>query len=332
MVSDSPSGADRREFLLRVLRLGGLAGGTAALGGWLHARSDRPREPPVVLADRRTGVAVDPSLPELVVVQNGSPAALARRALDELGGIRRFIARGDVVVVKPNIGWDRTPEQGANTNPDLVAALVVLCREAGARKVVVTDVSCNEARVCFDHSGIAAAAREAGADVVLPEERRFREANLGGDVLTTWPVLEPLLAADKVINVPIAKQHSLTGCTLGMKNFYGIIGGQRSRLHQRIHDSVVDLLAFARPTLTVLDAYRVMMRGGPTGGSLGDVEIRKTLIAGTDPVAIDAYAAKAYWDLDHYRLPFLRIAQARGLGKVNFEEVRSRVVDLGAGS
>ena len=328
MVVDSPPGADRREFLLRVLRLGGLAAGTTGLGAWLHARSSRPSGPAVVLADRRTGVPADPTLPEIVVVQGESPSVLARRALDELGGIRRFVARGDVVVVKPNIGWDRAPEQGANTNPELVAALVTLCREAGARKVIVTDVSCNEARVCFEHSGIAAAAREAGADVVLPEERRFREVNLGGDVLTTWPVLEPLLTADKVINVPIAKHHSLTGCTLGMKNLYGIIGGQRSRLHQRIHDSLADLLAFARPTLTVLDAYRVMMRGGPTGGSLGDVEFRKTLVAGTDPVAIDAYAAKAFWDLEHYRLPFLRIAQARGLGTVNFEEVRSRVVQV----
>jgi len=152
--------------------------------------------------------------------------------------------------------------------------------------------------------------------------------NLGGDVLTTWPVLEPLLAADKVINLPIAKHHSLTGCTLGMKNLYGIIGGNRSRLHQRINESLADLLAFARPTLTVLDAYRVLMRGGPTGGSLGDVELKKTVIAGTDPVAIDSYAANAWWELDYHRLPFLRIAQARGLGKMNFEEARSKVVTL----
>ena len=251
-----------------------------------------------------------------------------RRALDELGGIRRFVARGDVVVVKPNIGWDRAPEQAANTNPVLVAEVVRMCREAGAKRVVVTDVSCNDARTCFDRSGIAAAAKEAGAEVILPEERRFKEVNLGGDVLTAWPVLEPFLAADKIINLPIAKHHSLTGCTLGMKNFYGIIGGQRSRLHQRVNESLADLLAFARPTLTILDAYRVLMRGGPTGGSLADVELKKTLLAGTDPVAIDAYAAKAWWDLDYQRLPFLRIAQARGLGKMNFEEVRTKVVTV----
>lgn len=320
------SAAERREFLLRVLRLGGLGAVTAGAGAWLHGRSRRPEEPRLLVAERRAGVPADPSLPELVVAQGESPRQLLRRALDELGGIRRFIARGDVVVVKPNIGWDRGPEQAANTNPVLVAEVVRLCQEAGAGRVIVTDVSCNDARTCFDRSGIAAAARAVGADVVLPEERRFKEVDLRGDVLARWPVLEPFLAADKIINLPIAKHHSLTGCTLGMKNFYGIIGGQRSRLHQRINESLADLLAFANPTLTILDAYRVLMRGGPTGGSLADVEFKKTLIAGTDPVAIDAYAAKAWWDLDHQRLPFLRIAQARGLGKANFEEARTKIV------
>jgi uncharacterized protein (DUF362 family) len=327
-MTDDSSAADRRQFLLRVLRAGGLSAAAVGAGVWLRSRSERPRESSVLVADRRTGVPADPSLPEMVVAQGESPAALVRRAIDELGGIRRFIARGDVVVVKPNIGWDRAPEQAANTNPVLVAEVVQLCLEAGARRVVVTDVSCNDARVCFDRSGIAAAARAAGATVVLPDERRFREVNLGGDVLTTWPVLEPILSADKVINLPIAKHHSLTGCTIGMKNLYGIIGGQRSRLHQRINESLADLAAFVRPTLTIVDAHRVLMRGGPTGGSLADVEFKKTLLAGTDPVALDSYAAKAWWDLDYQRLPFLRIAQARGLGKMNFEDVRTKVVTL----
>ncbi len=319
---------DRREFMLRVLRLGGL--GAATLGGaaWLRGRSARPEDGAAVAVVRRGSVPNDPSAPELVVVQGGEPEAMARRAIEELGGIRRFVSRGDVVAVKPNIGWDRPPEQAANTNPALVAEVVRICLEAGAARVVVTDLSCNDPRLCFERSGIAAAARSAGADVILPDERRFRQANLGGEVLTTWPVLEPILAADKLINLPVAKHHSLTGCTLGMKNFYGIIGGQRSRLHQRIHESLVDLLAFARPALTILDAYRVLARGGPTGGSLDDVELKKTLVAGTDPVAIDAYAAKAWWDLDARRLPFLRLAEARGLGKMEFEQVRTKLLSV----
>lgn len=316
--------ADRREFMLRVLRLGGLSGVALGSGVWLHGRSARPRESAVQVTDRRAGIPNDPALPEMVVVQGESPDALVRRAVAELGGIQRFIARGDVVVVKPNIGWDRRPEQAANTNPVLVASVVQLCEEAGAGKVIVTDMSCNDPRLCFERSGIAAAARGAGAHVILPDERQFRQANLGGEVLTTWPVLEPFLTADKFINLPVAKHHSLTGCTLGMKNLYGILGGQRSRLHQRIHESLVDLLAFSRPTLTILDAYRVLTRGGPTGGSLADVEMKKTLVAGTDPVAIDSYAAKAWWGLDYQRLPFLRLAQARGLGKMDFEQVRTK--------
>lgn len=323
-----PLAERRREFMLRVLRLGGLSAATLGGAAWLHWRSERPRDADVLVADRRTGIPADPSLPEMVVAQGESVSRLVRQALDGLGGIRRFIARGDVVLVKPNIGWDRGPEQAANTNPALVAEVVLLCQEAGARTVIVTDMSCNDPRVCFERSGIADAARKAGATVIVPDERRFRQVNLGGEVLTSWPVLEPFLTADKVINLPIAKHHSLTGCTLGMKNFYGMIGGQRSRLHQRIHESLVDLTAFARPSLTILDAYRVLMRGGPTGGSLGDVEFKKTLVAGTDPVAIDAYAAKAWWDLDHQRMPYLRIAQARGLGKANFEEVRTRFLTV----
>jgi uncharacterized protein (DUF362 family) len=327
-MSVDASAADRREFMVRVLRLGGLSAVTLGAGAWLHARSERPAESAVLAADRRAGIPNDPTLPELVVVQGGAPDVLARRAVAELGGIHRFIARGDVVVVKPNIGWDRGPEQAANTNPDLVATVVQLCHEAGAGTVIVTDMSCNDPRVCFERSGIAAAARAAGAQVILPDERQFKQANLGGEVLTTWPVLQPFLTADKFINLPIAKHHSLTGCTLGMKNLYGVLGGQRSRLHQRIHESLVDLLAFTRPTLTILDAYRVLVRGGPTGGSLADVELKKTLIAGTDPVAIDSYAAKAWWDLDYQRLPFLRLADARGLGKMNFEQVRTKLLTV----
>jgi uncharacterized protein (DUF362 family) len=264
----------------------------------------------------------------MVVAQGEDPRALVRRAIGELGGIRRFIGRGDIVVVKPNIGWDRAPEQAANTNPQVVAEVVRLCREAGAARVVITDVSCNEPRRCFERSGIAAAAKAEGAQVILPEERKFREVDLRGDVLDVWPVFEPFLAADKIINIPVAKHHSLTGATLGMKNWYGILGGQRQRLHQRINECLVDLGEFMRPTFTLIDAHRVLLRNGPTGGNLEDVVLKKTLLAGTDPVALDAYAAKAYWDLDSRTLRYLELATDRGLGNMHFETVRTRTVTL----
>jgi uncharacterized protein (DUF362 family) len=207
-----------------------------------------------------------------------------------------------------------------------VAEMVRQCLDAGAKKVIVTDVSCNEAHRCFQRSGIAAAARTEGAEVVLPDEGLFRQVNLRGDVLGEWLVLEPFIAADKVINFPIAKSHSLTGVTLGMKNWYGILGGARNRLHQRIHESLADLAAAMRPTLTLIDAYRVLIRNGPTGGSLADVLLKKTMVAGTDPVALDAYVAKAFWNLDVSQLRYLQLAQDRGLGRTDFAKVRTEVV------
>jgi uncharacterized protein (DUF362 family) len=270
------------------------------------------------------GVAADPNLPELAIVQGDDPGRATRKDIEELGGIHRFISRGDVVVVKPNVGWDRSPEQAANTNPLVVAEICRLCTEAGARKVIVTDVTINDPRLCFARSGIAEAARSAGAEVILPGEQLFRDVDLGGEVLGSWPVLEPFLNADKLINVPVAKHHSLTGVTLGLKNWYGILGGRRNRLHQRIHESLADLAEFMRPTLTIIDAYHVLMRNGPSGGSLADVALKKTVIAATDPVAADAYVAKAYWDLDWRTLRYLKLASDRNLGRLDLPSVRTR--------
>lgn len=323
---------DRRAALLRILRLAGLSAGTAAAGYWLSARSAKPTDTLVAGARRDHTVAANPQFPDLAVIHDGAPAAMVQRALQELGGIRRFISRGDVVIVKPNIAWDRTPEQAANTNPEVVAELVRQCWSAGAKKVIVTDVSCNDPRRCFERSGIAAAARQQGADVLLPAPEKFKEVDLGGDLLTAWPVYQPFLEADKIINVPIAKHHSLTGCTLGMKNWYGILGGQRHRLHQRIHESLADLADFMRPTLTLVDSYRVLLRNGPTGGNLEDVLLKKTLVAGTDPVALDAYVAKAYWNLEPPALPYLKMAADRGLGSLQFEKLRTQIVAFDSNS
>jgi uncharacterized protein (DUF362 family) len=320
--------ARRREAMIQLLRLGGVGAAAAGLGVWLNGRGQHPAAPAAENVRLKFEVPADLALPEMVVVQCDDPARMVRRAIQELGGIRRFISRGDVVVIKPNAAWDRTVEQAANTNPLVVAEAVRLCLEAGARRAIVTDVSINDARSCFARSGIAAAARAAGAQVVLPEARLFREVDLRGEVLTSWPVLGPFLSADKMINIPIAKHHSLTGASLGMKNWYGILGGPRQRLHQQIHESLVDLADFMRPTLTLIDAFRVLVRNGPGGGNPADVALKKTLIAGTDPVALDAYAAKAYWDLDWHTLRYLKLASERHLGTLSFENARTRFVAL----
>ena len=329
-MTDDAATANRRAFLLRVLRLGGASAATLGLGAYLAVRSRRPAEDAAADVDVDHRVAARPDLPELTVAQGESagPGALVERALADLGGMGRFVARGDTVVVKPNIAWDRLPEHAATTNPDVVAAIVRMCRAAGAASVIVTDVSCNEAEACFDRSGIAAAARAAGAEIVLPQTRFFKRVNLKGDTLGEWPVLEPFLDADKLINVPIAKHHSLTSVTLGMKNWYGLIGGDRNRLHQRIHESIVDLTSFAKPTLTVMDAWRVLMRNGPTGGDVDDVEMKHTVIASVDPVAVDAYAAQAWWNLPAPRVRYLRLAEERGLGKMDFASLRTVTATL----
>ncbi len=319
---------NRREALLRLLRLGGIAAGTAGLGLWLSGHSQRPESVLAMNGKRNHAVAASPQLPEMAVIQGEDPAQLARQAIEELGGIRRFISRADIVLVKPNIAWDRTPEQAANTNPAVVAEVVRQCWDAGAKKVIVTDVSCNEPRRCFQRSGIAEVARNGGAEVILPDPSRFKDVDLQGRVLRNWPVFDPFLNVDKIINIPIAKHHSLTGTTLGMKNWYGILGGPRHQLHQKIHESLVDLAEFVRPTFTMIDCYRVLMRNGPTGGNLEDVVLKKTLVAGTDPVALDAYVAKAYWNLEVSSLPYLQMAAARGLGTYEFEKVRTRTKRL----
>ena len=324
----APPSTPRREMLIKLLRVGGLSASAVAAALWLRSRSRRPEDEAPLTLSRSFTVPADAHYPEMVVAQGEDPRALVRKALEGLGGVRRFIARGDVVVIKPNIAWDRTPEQAANTNPLAVAEMVRQCLEAGAKKVIVTDVSCNEPHRCFQRSGIARAASDEGAEIVLPEERLFHEVNLRGDVLGEWPVLEPFIAADKMINFPVAKSHSLTGVTLGMKNWYGILGGARNRLHQRIHESLADLADVMRPTLTLIDAYRVLIRNGPTGGSLADVLMKKTLVAGTDPVALDAYVAKAYWDIEPSQLRYLKLAQDRGLGRMDFANVRTEVVNV----
>ncbi|HKF05361.1 MAG TPA: DUF362 domain-containing protein [Candidatus Sulfotelmatobacter sp.] len=318
----------RREALIQLLRVAGAGAGASGIALWLSKHSVRPEAPLAVAVKHGHTVPVDSSLPEMAIIQGEDPALLARQAIEVLGGIRRFVARGDVVLVKPNIGWDRIPEQAANTNPEVVAEIVRQSVDAGAKRVVVTDVSCNEPRRCFQRSGIAEAAQRAGAEVILPDPTKFREIDLQGEVLRAWPVFEPFLNADKVINVPIAKHHALTGTTLGMKNWYGILGGQRNQLHQRIHESLVDLADFMRPTLTMIDCYRVLLRNGPTGGNLEDVLLKKTIVASTDTVAVDAYVAKAFWNMEVDALPYLKLAAKRGLGIVEFEKLRTQIRTL----
>ena len=267
---------------------------------------------------------------DMAIVTHGSPEQLVEAALAALGGMRRFVSRGDVVAIKPNIGWDRTPLHAANTNPQVVAAVVKACLEAGAKTVIVTDASCNDPGRCFQRSGIWNAAYAAGAEVVLPAEHRFRTMRMKGDVLDEWPVYTPLINADKVINVPVAKHHNLSKYTAAMKNWYGLLGGRRNRLHQNIDTSIADLATFMRPTLTIVDAVRVLMRNGPQGGNYDDARQADTLIASIDQVAADAYGCTLIGQ-QRENIGYLRMAQERGIGTTQWESLRYKEIDLAAG-
>lgn len=261
------------------------------------------------------------SPPTLAVVQGDSPVAITREAIAALGGMKRFVAKGDKVVIKPNIGWDRTPELAACTNPEVVRTLVELCFDAGAKEVTVMDNTINQAQRCYARSGIAEAAKAAGAKAPYVNPFRLKKMALRGEWLKDWEVYTDFVEADKLINVPIAKHHSLSRLTLGMKNWLGAIGGSRNQLHQRLDEAMVDLAAFFKPELTVLDAYRILFRNGPQGGRVSDTKLQKSIVAGTDPVAVDALGA-SFFDLEPGDLPYLSLAQKRGLGQADLEKIR----------
>jgi uncharacterized protein (DUF362 family) len=255
-------------------------------------------------------------------VRGPDPAANVRRAVEALGGMGRFVKKGEKVVIKPNIGWNRLPEQAANTNPDVVAEVVRLVVAAGAGTVWLTDVSVNTPEQCFSRSGIEKAAKQAGAKVVRPDTPSFREVKVSGRLLQTAEILYPFVEADRVINVPIVKQHSLSGATMSLKNWYGVLGGQRVKLHQNIHTSIVDLAAMIKPTLTIMDATRILLANGPTGGSLADVKQMDTVAASTDEVALDAFGATLL-GLDPNTVGFIIEGMKAGLGNPHWQSLKT---------
>lgn len=289
--------------------------GTTAL--LFHNRQVMSYEKPT-LVSADYAVAADKSLPGIVLARSEDHIRALRQSLDAVGGIKRFVRVGERVTIKPNVGWDRAPAQAANTNPVLVGEMVRLCLEAGAVSVAVADVTCNDPRRCFLRSGIREAAEKAGASVHLEADEDFVTVDLGGEMLTGWPVFKYFLETDRLINMPIAKQHSLSDCTVGMKNLYGIIGGSRHQLHQKIDQSIVDLSKFCHPTLTVVDATRVLLRGGPQGGSLDDVSIENTVICSTDPVAADSRSAE-FIGFRGDQVGHIVLAGQSGLGQVDYQ-------------
>ncbi len=268
---------------------------------------------------------------DVSVVSGVGPAENARKAVALLGGMGAFVSRGDVVVLKPNIGWDRTPEQAANTNPEFVVAVAEMCLAAGAKSVRVFDRTCNEPRRCYANSGIQEAverfAKKAGAaDAVRiyhVEDRKFvRTAIPTPLVLPEWELYRDALEADRIVNVPIAKHHTLSGVTLGMKNMMGIMGGNRGQVHNRLSECLVDINRRVPAALTVVDAGRVLMRNGPSGGNLADVKGFGKAFASSDTVAVDAVAAEILFGLKPAEVAHIRKAMESGIGISSIAQVR----------
>ena len=305
----------RRKFLhacamtAAALKLGPLALDAATTAG-----------PALSIAHYKTS----PPSPEAIAEE---ARRLTQEAVNGLGGMGRFINRGDVVWIKPNIGWNRRPEQAATTNPDVVATLISMCYTAGAKRVIVSDNSCNAAQPSFAHSGIQEAAQKAGADCFMLDERKYRKTALQGKVLQSWDVYGDVLGVNKLINVPIGKHHGLCKATLGMKNLMGVVGGERNRFHQDLSNTVADLASFIRPTLVVMDAVRVLTANGPVGGNLADVRRKDTVAAGTDQVAIDAFGATLL-GLKPEDVGYIVEANARKLGTIAFETLKPRRIEL----
>jgi uncharacterized protein (DUF362 family) len=250
----------------------------------------------------------------LAAAKGGDPYRLTQLVVQAMGGMERFVKKGSTVVIKPNIGWDRIPEQAATTNPEVVAALVESCFAAGAKRVNVFDIPCNDPRRCYVNSGVQKAAQEKGAQVYFPDRWNVVKAHFNyPSSMEGWSILRDAVECDTFINVPILKHHSLTHLTISMKNLMGVCIGNRGLIHFEIGRNLVDLTDFISPDLTVIDAFRVLTRHGPSGGNLADVKDLNTVIAATDPTLADSYACQLM-GIDPLSVPYINNAVGRKFG------------------
>jgi uncharacterized protein (DUF362 family) len=301
---------DRRAFLKEAVRLSAAAGLGSVGGMPVLARAlERHRE--------------EKTAPIIAVARQGSPETLVRAAVASLGGMGKFVGRGDIVAVKPNIAWDRVPEQAANTDPDVVKAVVQLCLECGAKQVRVFDRSCNDPRRCYKQSGIEQAVLSLGDPAATVE-------HVDGNMLVprtvktsgaTWLLYRGILEADKVINVPIAKHHNAARLTMSLKNIMGVVGGNRGNVHHDLDNNIAELNTLLAWDLIVLDAVRILTAHGPQGGNTHDVKRTDTVVAGTDPVAVDSWAATLF-GITGADVPHVVLSSRLGLGEIDLKNVR----------
>jgi len=233
------------------------------------------------------------STPDMVAVMGGEPAQLLDRALKEMGGIAKYVKKGQNVVIKPNIGWDKSPDFAANTNPQLIEALVKQCIKAGAKKVTVFDHTCDNWQKCYQNSGIEQAAKTAGASIIPGnDESYYKEVAIPqGQKLKTTKIHQALLEADVWFNVPVLKNHGGSKMSIAMKNYMGIVWDRGFFHSNDLQQCIADICTWTKkPALNIIDAYRCMRKHGPQGRSISDTSVLKTLIVSADIVAADTAA------------------------------------------
>ncbi|NLO72250.1 MAG: DUF362 domain-containing protein [Porphyromonadaceae bacterium] len=317
---------DRRKFL-RSLALTG----AAAVGGTVAIKEDGKMgiltQSVNAQTKRRAAANYD-----LVAVLGGEPEAMFLKAIAEMGGMGKFIKKGDKVVVKPNIGWDKTPELAANTNPKLVSAVIKECFKAGAKEVVVFDHTCDDWRKAYANSGIEAAAKAAGAKVVpAHQESYYRQVSLpNGKSLKSTKIHEAIVNCDKWINIPVLKNHGGAQMTIAMKNYMGIVWDRGFFHANDLQQCIADVCTYAkRPVLNIVDAYRLMKTSGPRGRSAADVVLTKGLFLSQDIVAVDTAAVNFFSqvrDMPLNKVTHISKAQDHKLGIMDLSKLKVRRV------
>jgi uncharacterized protein (DUF362 family) len=266
---------------------------------------------------------------DLVAIKGGEPDVMFDKGIEALGGIKAFVKKGNSVVIKPNIGWDVSPERGGNTNPKLISRIIKHCKDAGAKEVYVVDHSCDEWKRCYANSGLEKAAKDAGAKVVPGgSESYYHDVTIPqGISLKTAKEHEVILDADVFINVPILKHHSGSSLTVSMKNLMGNVWDRGYWHRNDLHQCIADFATFRKPQLNVVDAYYVMKTNGPRGVSVDDVVTMKTLLISTDIVAADAAAAKLFGTKPE-EVRHIRIAAEMKVGRIDLDKLNIKRITV----
>ena len=312
----------RREFLVRLGVTSALIAGSglAAKKLWQPKHFVPGFEEEKGLQLRSYAPEISRVLPSLAIAHGTEHEKTIRAAMAALGGMGRFIQNGDVVMIKPNVAFDRPPALAATTHPDALRAVAKLCFEAGAHKVIIADNPINSPTGCFLKSGLTTVASEMNLDLLYPEASSFAPLQLDGEILKHWTFFnQPFKKATKVIGLAPCKDHNLCHASMTTKNWYGLLGGRRNQFHQHIHSIVSDFALMMKPTLVILDGMNVLMSNGPTGGRLSDVKPMNTIVAGTDMISVDAYGYSHLLERDIAELTYLHKAQDRGLGNIDWK-------------